>query len=224
MRIQSFFTKLGAGVLSLDQEAQALGLPGWGPADPADGLITLSAGSHYNINAPTISLISNPDPLDGEPNIMVHALGEEDNGLIVLFASGSVQLGAGQQSLVTISTLEEIGMITLDWGPDGILQLQSGPEKEPNFMTMSPEGVILSSAELITIITDENTIVVNPEEGITLTAGESVITLSPEGIVLTSGPSSIEISAEGITLNGPTITVSGDAEVAVAAPAVSVSE
>ena len=133
---------------------------------------------------------------------------------------------------------EAIPTVTLDCSVDGILTLQSGPEMEPNCVMMDPEGIIVSSVEMVTVSSAENNVIVDSEEGITLQALENLLTVSDEGILLTVGASSIlisddsitleaggatvELSSAGIVLNGVSVSLSGDSEISMAAPMMTV--
>ena len=144
---------------------------------------------------------------------------------------------AGGASLA-LQVEEAIPAVTLDCGPDGIITLQSGEEMEPNYLMMDPEGIIVSSLEMITLESAENNVVVDAEEGITLQALENLLTVSDEGILLSVGASSIlisddsitleaggatlEMSTEGIVLNGVSLSLAGDSEIEIAAPLMTV--
>ena len=136
---------------------------------------------------------------------------------------------------ITAEVEEAFGRIILYCGPDGIITLQSGLEMVPNFLTMSPAGISLSSEVLISMTTVENNVIVDPKEGITLQAldnivtvtdaaiildaGASVVTIAPEGITLESNGATLEIGPEGIILNGVTIELTAMASMTLEASA-----
>jgi hypothetical protein len=135
---------------------------------------------------------------------------------------------------LTLQVDEAIPTVTLDCGADGVLTLQSGVEMEPNFLMMDPEGILISSLELVTIQSAENHVLVDAEEGVTLQALENLLTVSDEGILLSVGASSIlisddsitleaggatlEMSSAGIVLNGVSLALSADSDLSLSAP------
>jgi type VI secretion system secreted protein VgrG len=197
----------------------ALGTAGMGSgggSGPLDDAPSVSLETHDNpqvISAPTISFCGTGLEL---PTCMMSAT----NGAL---------------SALVICQIDEVaGNITIDCGADGIISLQSGLEMVPNFLTLSPEGINVSSEEMISIDALENHVVVDPEEGITiqsvanlitvteegivLTAGPNTITLTPEGIILEACGSTLELSAEGIVVNGATVELTADSELSLSAP------
>jgi type VI secretion system secreted protein VgrG len=183
--------------------------------------------SQYSVSAPVIHLASTLDPEDTGPSaVYVEALGNEEiGGNVLVFGSTSAFLGGGAMASVNVETNDaEEGLVTLDCGPDGTITLQSGLAKEPNALTMSPEGISVTSLLKITLQTAESSITIDPEAGITLSVAESSISITPEGITLSCGAASIEMTPAGLVLNAPTITVSGDAETTISTAALAITE
>lgn len=135
-------------------------------------------------------------------------------------------------------TAEEIGSVTADCGADGTLTLQSGITQEPNCIEMTPEGITATSALMITVESEESSVKVDPvgvttsaaestisvtAEAITLSVAESMIAITAEGITISCGASAIEITAEGIVISGPTVDVTGDAEVGITGAAITIT-
>jgi type VI secretion system secreted protein VgrG len=182
--------------------------------------------SPYTLSAPLLTLLSAPLPTDdGEVNgILIQATGLEGiDGVVTVYGTGSSYLLGGDMASVSCVTEgEAVGIVTIDCGgPEGSIILQSGEEQEPNSMLLGPEGVILQSAEEITVMVEENLINV-AETGITLSVGQSGIEIGEEGITLFCGPNVIEISDEGIVVNGITLELTADAEASLAAPMIEI--
>lgn len=177
--------------------------------------------SDYYLTAPTVTLTSYG--VDGVlANVTLQAVGD------------------GTAPFVTASANGEVGYVTLDCGTEGILTLQSGSEKLPNALEMAPEGITVTSAELIALLTDENTVEIDPEVGVTITAGEntvlvadelieitagaSSITLTDDSITLEAGGATLELSSAGIVINGVTVTMTGDSAISLSAPLMNISD
>jgi type VI secretion system secreted protein VgrG len=174
------------------------------------------------------------DYLLTSPSVTITATGSE-----LEFASCLLQASMLEQNAYVEVEIEEvIPKVTIDCGADGFITLRSGMEMIPNSLVLAPEGITIDSAELITLSTEENNVVVDPEAGVTIQAAANIIEVADEGIVLTVGASSItlsddaiileaggatlEMSSSGIVLNGVSLSLSGDSEVSVSAPAVMV--
>jgi len=183
---------------------------GSGMLDEADApdIHLHDSSNPYRLCAPQITLAATPnDELQGAA-IYLKAVGlPGESGDIELSADNSTLLTGGPlASMLLQTTAEEIGAISANAGPDGSIILQCGEE-------MEPAGITISAEEGITL---------NALEQISLRCLENMIEITPEGITLTAGDSVLEITPAGITLEGPTITLSGDAEVSVDAGEVSV--
>jgi hypothetical protein len=199
---------------------------GHGPGESAPSHYQ-DCAARYTIDAPVINLRSDPGvEWTGPSAIYIQALGgEEEGGDVLVFGSDCVFVAAGSMGSINVETnAEEQGLITADCGPAGTITLQSGEAQEPNALVLGPEGISASSLELIKLQTVENSVTIDPEEGITLQVGENTITLTPEGIVLSCGPSSIEITAAGIVIDGPTVTINGEGETTISTPALAITE
>lgn len=183
-------------------------------------------------------------PLDDAPNVTLeaHDLPQVVSAPTISFCATGLEMPTcmlsctnGELSAIIACQIDEVAAnVTIDCGADGIISLQSGIEMSPNFLTLSPEGINVSSEVLISIDAMENHVVVDPEEGITVQAAESILTVTEEGIVLTAGPntitltpeaiileaagSTLELSAEGIVVNGATLELTADGELSMSAP------
>jgi hypothetical protein len=219
---QAYVGLVSLGISVLAELLGLLGTSGFGSgggSGPLDDGLTLSMQNHDNSQveaAPSFSFVAT-DPV--QPTCMLAA----NNGAL--------------SAVVSVQVDEVAGNITVDCGADGFIFLQSGPEKVPNLVMLDPEGITVSSEELITLSAIENNVIVDPEEGITLQAAENLLTVTEEGIVLTAGPNTItltpeaivleaagatiELSAEGIVINGMTLELTGDSELSLSAPMIS---
>lgn len=204
-----------------------------GPMD-APAVSTNLTESLHSLYATEILLYADATGTLDSGAVMIQAMGaEEIDGVVGIMGTQEVNLAAGDLASVCIESVEEAtGLVTIDCGADGTILLESGEEMEPNFVSLDPEGITVSSAELITLVTDENMIVVNPEEGVNVVVGGNTIDVTEEGIVLECGASSItlledsivleaggatiELSSEGIVINGVTLTLAGDGDVSIA--------
>lgn len=199
-----------------------------------------SADVLYTLTAPTINLVSALEPTDEGPSLIaIQALGSEDlNGVVLICGSSMSVVQGGSMAWLRVETEAEVGTVTADCGADGTLTLQSGITQEPNCIEMTPEGITASSALMLTLESEESSVKVDPEgvttsvaeslisvtaEGITLTVAESVIEITAEGITITCGASVLEITAEGVVVNGPTVDVTGDAEVGITGAAITIT-
>lgn len=203
-----------------------------GAATPSSGS---GSGSGLPQLTPQIAVQDNDiDQVILAPTITIAGLGAELELPTVVVQAVNAE---GSASLA-LQMEEAIPSVTLDCGPDGILTLQSGQEQEPNFLMMDPAGIVVSSLEMITVSSAENNVVVDAEEGITLQALENLLTVSDEGILLSVGASSIlisddsitleaggatvELSSAGVVINGVSLALSGDSEISLDAPLMTV--
>ncbi|MFO0875837.1 MAG: type VI secretion system tip protein TssI/VgrG [Gemmataceae bacterium] len=187
---------------------------------------TYSSDTSCNMVAPLITLTSAVVNLESPPTttgIVIQALGTDGmNGTVAISGTGAASLTGGAQAYVQCVTEEEVtGKVTIDCGAAGTICLQSGLTQEPNSLTLNPEGVSIQSLEKISASVEENSITIDPAT-ISLSSGPSSITITPEGITISCGPCSVAITPEGITVSGPTVAVSGDAEVGLSAPMITV--
>lgn len=199
-----------------------------------------SADVLYTLNSPNICLVSALGPTDEGPSLItIQALGNEEiDGVVLICGSGMSVVQGGAMAWLRAETAEEIGSITADCGADGTLTLQSGITQEPNCIEMNPEGITASSALMITVESEESSVKVDPvgvttaaaesmisvtAEAITLSVAESTIAITAEGITISCGASAIEITPEGVVISGPTVDVSGDAEVGITGAAITIT-
>jgi len=183
---------------------------GSGLLEEADApeMFLYDSGNAYQVCVPRITLAATPNTETGGSAIFLTAAGVPgESGDIQLSAANSTLLTGGPLATMLLETTpEEMGAISANAGPDGMIILQCGEEMEPAGITISAEeGIIANALEQISLRCIENLIEITPE-GITLMAGESII----------------EITAEGITIEGPIITISGDGEISVDAGEMSV--
>jgi len=237
------FTLALKDTISLDEYSEYIDYSegkGSGEATSISGCHAESADVLYTLNAPGISLVSALEPTDEGPSLItIQALGNEElDGVVVICGSGMSVVQGGAMAWMRVETLAEIGAVTLDCGADGTLTLQSGITQEPNCIEMNPEGITASSALEVTLESEESSVKVDPlgvtttaaeslisvtPEGITLTVAESVVEITAEGITITCGASVVEITAAGVVMNGPTIDVTGDAEVGLTGAAIMIN-
>jgi hypothetical protein len=218
--------RLENGLNLVTAYARQQGMPAYGPGDSSSPSYNV-CDSDYTISAPGITLVSNPAAdSTGPSGIYLEALGSDTGGGdVLIFGSDSAFVAGGAMASINVFTNDaEEGTITADCGPDGTITLQSGLAKEPNALTMSPEGISVTSLLKIALQTAESSITIDPEQGITLQVAESSISITPEGITLSCGAASIEMTPAGLVLSAPTITVSGEAETTISTAALAITE
>lgn len=191
----------------------------------------INATSGYVLNAPGVVINSSPDVDIGAPSfITLNATGgDEDPGVVQVYASGNVLIQGGTMAFISASTSDaETGSIQLSCGEDGTLLLGNGP---------APTNSLLISAESNVLTAGENTLTHNEdgfffeagdaavsitEEGIELCIGAASITMSEDSITFEAGGATMVLSSEGITMEGPIVDITAEGAVSIEADALAV--
>ena len=207
---------------------------------------TRNVAGDYTINAigGNITLASKAGDEPGATIVGITSEGDGEeacNGLVLIGATGGVATWAGPASMGVMNE-EQIGTVILDCGATGTIKLQSGDAMEPNLVMLDPEaGISCKSALKFLAQTVENSITIDPEEGITLSVGgattltmtpaslmlkcgEASIELSEAGVVISSAPGTVAVGSEGVSAIGPTLDLMGDGEVTISTAALMITE
>ena len=182
----------------------------------------------YSIQAPGISIFSTPSVTSQANGVTIFAAGKDGvDGVVTAVGATSAHVAGGQASFLHLESPPDdavTGMVTLSCGAEGALFLQSGAEKEPNFIALEPAGITTQSLiQVVTMAGEDVLIEMNPEEGITISAFvDNNILITEAGIEIIAGDSSISITAAGIEINGPIISITGDGDVSVEGAAVDI--
>jgi hypothetical protein len=169
--------------------------------------VTFTAGNFAQY-AQNIFLVSNAPPATMMPamapqdsSILVAALGNGDNGNLVLLGTNLVSASAGSAALLLQNTAPNQGTVTVTCGTQGSIALQRGAAAVPptQTITIAADGSITISSTLatnITLQTQGGAINVESNGGnIKLAAAVGNIDLTGNAITLTG--------TQSVTLKGP---------------------